>query len=95
MCAKQRAALLCKRWLTFWSSRVRRLVARGSSKTAPPLLRKLNEITAKILNTPTVHANFEMIGVSPLLMTPQQFDEMMRREMTEYAPIIKAGREHP
>jgi tripartite-type tricarboxylate transporter receptor subunit TctC len=65
-----------------------------SSKTAPPLVRKLNEITAKILNASTVRANFEMIGVSPLLMTPAQFDEMMRREIAEYAPIIKAGREH-
>jgi tripartite-type tricarboxylate transporter receptor subunit TctC len=63
-----------------------------SSKTSPPVVRKLNEITAKILNAPTVRAAFEMIGVSPLLTTPRQFDEMMRREMMEYAPIIKAGR---
>ena len=65
-----------------------------SSKTPPPLVRRLNEITAKILNASTVRANFEMIGLSPLLMTPAQFDEMMRREITEYTPMIKAGREH-
>jgi tripartite-type tricarboxylate transporter receptor subunit TctC len=65
-----------------------------SSKTPPPLVRRLNEITAKILNASTVRANFEMIGVSPLLMTPVQFDEMMRREITEYTPMIKGGREH-
>jgi tripartite-type tricarboxylate transporter receptor subunit TctC len=65
-----------------------------SSKTPPPLVRRLNEMTAKILNTSTVRANFEMIGLSPLLMSPAQFDEMMRREITEYAPLIKAGREH-
>jgi tripartite-type tricarboxylate transporter receptor subunit TctC len=64
------------------------------SKTSFPLVRKLNEITAKILDKPIVLANFEMLGLSPLLMTPQQFDEMMRREMAQYAPIIKAGREH-
>jgi tripartite-type tricarboxylate transporter receptor subunit TctC len=63
-----------------------------SSKTAPALVHRLNEITAKILNASTVRANFEMIGVSPLLMTPPQFDDMMRREITEYTPLIKAGR---
>ena len=65
-----------------------------SSKTARRLVRKLNGLTAQILNASIVHTNFEMIGVSPLLMTPPQFDEMMRREITEYEPIIKAGREH-
>jgi tripartite-type tricarboxylate transporter receptor subunit TctC len=58
------------------------------------VVRKLNEMTAKLLNTSTVRTNFEMIGLSPLLMTPAQFDQMMRREITEYEPIIKAGQEH-
>jgi hypothetical protein len=33
-----------------------------------------------------------MMGLTPLLMTPKQFDEMMRRGMTEHAQIIKAGK---
>jgi hypothetical protein len=34
-----------------------------------------------------------MMGLTQLLMTPKQFDEMMRSGATEHAQIIKAGKE--
>jgi tripartite-type tricarboxylate transporter receptor subunit TctC len=63
-----------------------------SSKTSPLLVGKLNEIVGRILNAPAMRNGFETIGLSPLVMTPNEFDEMMRREVHDYAPIIKAGK---
>jgi tripartite-type tricarboxylate transporter receptor subunit TctC len=63
-----------------------------SSKTPPDIVHKLNDVVGKILSMPEVRTRFETIGLSPLIMTPNAFDEMMQREVRDYAPIIKAGK---
>jgi tripartite-type tricarboxylate transporter receptor subunit TctC len=63
-----------------------------SSKTPSAVISMLNRSTLKALGVPSVRTAFQTMGLSPLLMTPPQFDEMMWREMIENAQIIKAGK---
>ena len=63
-----------------------------SSKTPSAIVSTLNGSIVTTLAVPSVRKAFQTMGLSPLLMTPQQFDEMMRREVIEYGQIIKAGK---
>jgi len=66
-----------------------------SSKTPRPIVQRLNAATQKALNTPALKANFAEQGVVPLVTSPQQFDEMIRKDLVNNTAILKPGGSKP
>ena len=59
--------------------------------TPPPIIAKWNADVAKILNAPDVRAKLMADGAEPAPNTPEQFAQMIARELTKYARIVKAS----
>lgn len=62
-----------------------------SSKTPNDIVQKLNQFSLKALQSPEVKERLAGLGAEPLPMSPEQFDAMIRAEMTTNADIIKAA----
>jgi tripartite-type tricarboxylate transporter receptor subunit TctC len=62
-----------------------------SSKTPNDIVQKLNQFSIKALQSPEVKERLAGLGAEPLPMSPEQFDAMIRAEMTTNAEIIKAA----
>jgi tripartite-type tricarboxylate transporter receptor subunit TctC len=59
--------------------------------TPPTVIAKWNADVAKILTTPDVRAKLMADGAEPAPDTPEQFAQMIARELAKYARIIKAS----
>lgn len=59
--------------------------------TPPSVIAKWNADVTKILTTPDVRAKLMADGAEPAPDTPEQFKEMIARELAKYARIIKAS----
>jgi tripartite-type tricarboxylate transporter receptor subunit TctC len=57
--------------------------------TPPPIIAKWNADVTKILTTPDVRAKLMADGAEPAPDTPDQFAQMIARELAKYARIIK------
>lgn len=62
-----------------------------SSKTPKELITQLNQSTLKALDTPEVREKMLSLGADPLPMTPDQFDALIRDELSTNARIVKAA----
>jgi tripartite-type tricarboxylate transporter receptor subunit TctC len=62
-----------------------------SSKTPNDIVQKLNQFSLKALQSNEVKERLASLGAEPLPMSPEQFDAMIRAEMTTNAEIIKAA----
>ncbi|MCC7487711.1 MAG: tripartite tricarboxylate transporter substrate binding protein [Burkholderiales bacterium] len=61
------------------------------SKTARAILLKLHEHTAKALKAPDVRERMAKLGAEDMLMTPEEFDRYIRREIAANAKLVKAA----
>ena len=59
--------------------------------TPPAVVAKWNADVAKILNSPDVRARLVADGAEPSPNTPEQFAQMIARELSKYARIVKAS----
>jgi tripartite-type tricarboxylate transporter receptor subunit TctC len=59
--------------------------------TQPAIVSKWNADVTKILTTPDVRAKLMADGAEPAPDTPEQFAQMIARELAKYARIIKAS----
>ena len=59
--------------------------------TPPAVVAKWNADVAKILNSPDVRAKLVADGAEPSPNTPEQFAQMIARELSKYARIVKAS----
>jgi tripartite-type tricarboxylate transporter receptor subunit TctC len=59
--------------------------------TPPSVIAKWNADVTKILTTPDVRAKLMADGAEPAPDTPEQFAQMISRELAKYARIIKAS----
>ena len=59
--------------------------------TPPAIVAKWNADVTKILNSPDVRAKLVADGAEPSPDTPEQFAQMISRELAKYARIIKAS----
>jgi tripartite-type tricarboxylate transporter receptor subunit TctC len=57
--------------------------------TPPAIVAKWNGDVAKILNSPDVRAKLIADGADPSPDTPEQFAQMIARELAKYARIVK------
>lgn len=62
-----------------------------SSKTPRELITQLNQSTLKALQTPEVREKLNTLGAESLPMSPEQFDALIREELTANAAIVKAA----
>jgi len=61
------------------------------ARTPPAIVAKWNADVTKILTTPDVRAKLMADGAEPAPDTPEQFTQMIARELAKYARIIKAS----
>jgi len=59
--------------------------------TPPAIVAKWNADVTKILNSPDVRAKLMEGGAEPAPNTPEQFQQMIARELAKYARIVKAS----
>jgi len=62
-----------------------------SSKTPRELVAQLNQSTLTALQTPEVREKLNTLGAESLPMSPEQFDALIRDELTANAAIVKAA----
>jgi tripartite-type tricarboxylate transporter receptor subunit TctC len=62
-----------------------------AAKTPRDIVNRLAQATHKALGAPEVRERLAGLGADPLPMSPEQFDAMIREEMTANAEIIKAA----
>jgi len=59
-------------------------------RTSRELVNRLHAETVRLLGTPDVIERLARIGAEPLIMSPEEFDAMRRRELVENAALMKA-----
>jgi tripartite-type tricarboxylate transporter receptor subunit TctC len=62
-----------------------------SSKTPRELVHRLNQASQKALQLPEVKEKLASLGAEALPMSPEQFDALIREELTVNAGIVKAA----
>ena len=62
-----------------------------SSKTPRELIQRLHQSTVKALQLPEVKDKLASLGAEPLPLLPEQFDALIREELTVNASIVKAA----
>jgi tripartite-type tricarboxylate transporter receptor subunit TctC len=60
-----------------------------SSKTSRDVVRKLNQVTVKAMESDEVRVRLIALGCEPMSMTPEQFDAYLREEMAVNEKIAK------
>jgi tripartite-type tricarboxylate transporter receptor subunit TctC len=61
------------------------------AKTPKPIIDKLSQEIARILQTPEVNENLLTMGADPFISGPQQFAELIKVDLVRYAKLIKAA----
>jgi tripartite-type tricarboxylate transporter receptor subunit TctC len=63
----------------------------GPKGMDPAIVRKLNAEFAKVIASEEIKKVFENLGADPISTTPEAFGEMLQKEITQLAPIVKAS----
>jgi tripartite-type tricarboxylate transporter receptor subunit TctC len=61
------------------------------AKTPPAVLAKLNAALNTVLADPALREKLTVLGIEAQPGTPEQFRELMRRDLAGYGPIVKAA----
>ena len=57
--------------------------------TPRPVVQKIRDDTAKVLNQPDVKAKLEAMGLEVVASSPEQFDALVRAELAKWAKVVK------
>ena len=61
------------------------------AKTPRNIVMKLHDAVAKTMATPDVREKFTSIGADPLIMSPEEFTEFIRKDIDKWAKVAKAA----
>ena len=61
------------------------------AKTPRSVVNRLHQETAKALESSEVRERLANLGTEPMLLTPEQFDKMIREELVANAALVKAA----
>jgi tripartite-type tricarboxylate transporter receptor subunit TctC len=61
------------------------------AKTPRDVIEKLNAETIKALRVPATQEKLTKVGAEPLIMSPEEFEARIRREITDNAALAKAA----
>ena len=59
--------------------------------TPDPIIRKLHEMIAGIVNMPDINEQLSSQGADPVGSSPEEFGEYMRKETAKWAKVVKAS----
>ncbi len=59
------------------------------AKTPPEIIRKMNAEIVKAVNAPGTREKLFALGVEPATSSPEQFGELIAREIREYGKLVK------
>ena len=59
------------------------------AKTPQPIIDKLNAEIAKVINRPDVKEAWAKQGAVPMVMSPQEFDAFLRKDVDKWADVVK------
>lgn len=59
------------------------------AKTPQPVIDKLNAEIAKVINRPDVKEAWAKQGAVPMVMSPQEFDAFLRKDVDKWADVVK------
>jgi len=57
--------------------------------TPRPVVQKIRDDTAKVLNQPEVKSKLESMGLEVVASSPEQFDALVRGELVKWAKVVK------
>ena len=63
----------------------------GSAKLAPDLVTKINADVRKALQSPDLKDRLTKLGTLPMDMSPQQFNDFVKKELEDTAKVMKAA----
>ncbi len=61
------------------------------ARTPRDIVMKLHDAVAKTMATPEVREKFTSIGADPLIMSPEEFTEFIRKDIDKWAKVAKAA----
>lgn len=61
------------------------------AKTPRDIVMKLHDAVAKTMAVPDVREKFTSIGADPLIMSPEEFTEFIRKDIDKWAKVAKAA----
>lgn len=61
------------------------------AKTPRPIIDRLNATLNEVLNDPDIKARLTTLGVAATPGTPEQYGEVIRRDLERYADVVKAA----
>ena len=59
------------------------------AKTPKRIIARLNEAVVKVVRSPETRAQFTALGADAVGSSPDEFAEFVRRDMEQYARIVK------
>ena len=59
------------------------------AKTPKPIIIRLNEAVVKVVRSPGIQSQFAALGADAVGSSPDEFAEFVRRDMENYAKIVK------
>ena len=62
-----------------------------SAKTPRPIVEKLHDELVKAIQSPEVQETFKNLVAEPMIMSAQQFDAMLKSEVSMNTSLVKAA----
>jgi tripartite-type tricarboxylate transporter receptor subunit TctC len=59
--------------------------------TPKPIVRRVSDALVKVLHAPDIRSKFEALGADPVGSTPEEFAAFVRRDMLQYATVVKVS----
>ncbi len=61
------------------------------AKTPPAIVARLNETMARAIRSPEAAETFRRLVAEPMIMTPAQFADLLRKEVSTNGALVKAA----
>ena len=61
------------------------------ARTPPAIIARLNSELNAVLSDPAVREHLSVLGIDPTPVTPDQFQEEIRRDLSRYAAVVRAA----
>jgi len=65
------------------------------ARTQPAIVTRLRDVIVSVLGSPDMKEKFAAQGLDPVGNAPQQFDAVIRSEITKWAKVVKASGARP
>ena len=60
------------------------------AKTPKPIIDRLSQASAQVINSPEVHSKLVSVSVDPETLTPEQLGSKIRRDYERWGKVVRA-----